>query len=522
MLNGYTADWRESLTKSRCINQCFKLGFLYAGLESGYQCFCGDLEPTENRVSDENCRDKCTGDRSRICGGDWKIAVYETDIPDAPTLGRNIGCFDDEGSTRILGDYKVDLEKTNTPRRCMNICYKLGYKYSGVEYGFECFCSHNPPPNARTKPDSHCNTPCPGDPTETCGGGWLISVYRTGLGEVKNDVCEPSLTTYNGIRACKGKQVFFQDFETPISETTWEYTVKFAQEPDYEFVTYNRDKSTISVYDGTLRIKPAILPDELVRNGHLDLGKNCTGKTGTQECSMHAVHYMIFPPVLSSRISTRKSFSFRYGILQFRAKLPLGDWIVPELCLEPKFSKYGPGYRSGRIRVAMSRGNQQLFCDDNDLSSKVLESGVLVGTDDMNVKQISVKRDKNEDWSTRFHNYTVIWARDKISFLVDGQDEQMLMPEGNILREKLGLKPDQMRIWESGSYMAPFDDDFYISIGVSVGGIRDFPDSCISKPWRNYEPKQVANFWKARRSWYQTWDYRHIALEVDDVIVTAL
>lgn len=41
---------------------------------------------------------------------------------------------------------------------------------------------------------------------------------------------------------------------------------------DYEFVTYNKDKTTISVSGGTLRIKPAILPDELVRNGDLDLG----------------------------------------------------------------------------------------------------------------------------------------------------------------------------------------------------------------------------------------------------------
>lgn len=59
--------------------------------------------------------------------------IWSTDVPEA---GKLIGCFIDEINNRIMKDFKVDLIKTNSPRRCLNICLKLGYLYSGVEYGY--------------------------------------------------------------------------------------------------------------------------------------------------------------------------------------------------------------------------------------------------------------------------------------------------------------------------------------------------------------------------------------------------
>ena len=48
-----------------------------------------------------------------------------------------------------------------------------------------------------------------------------------------------------------------------------------------------------------------------------------------EQCSRQARYGYILPPVLSGRVSTRRSFSFRYGVLEMRAKLPSGDWIYP-------------------------------------------------------------------------------------------------------------------------------------------------------------------------------------------------
>ena len=60
----------------------------------------------------------------------------------------------------------------------------------------------------------------------------------------------------------------------------------------------------------------------------------------------------------------------------------------------------------------------------------------------------------------------VLLFSDGISFLVDGQDEQTLVPDGNILRERLGFNSDDIRIWSPGSYMAPFDDDVNITTNI--------------------------------------------------------
>lgn len=37
----------------------------------------------------------------------------------------------------------------------------------------------------------------------------------------------------------------------------------------------------------------------------------------------------ILPPVLSSRITSKGKFSFKYGKVEIKAKLPKGDWLYP-------------------------------------------------------------------------------------------------------------------------------------------------------------------------------------------------
>lgn len=79
--------------------------------------------------------------------------------------------------------------------------------------------------------------------------------------------------------------------------------------------------------------------------------------------------------------------------------------------MEPKSNKYGPGYRSGRIRVAMSRGNRALICNGTDMGTKHVESGVVVGIDDhLNIKSRTVGWTSRQEWNSKFHNYTLIWT----------------------------------------------------------------------------------------------------------------
>lgn len=64
---------------------------------------------------------------------------------------------------------------------------------------------------------------------------------------------------------------------------------------------------------------------------------------------------------MSARLRSVKSFSFAYGRLEIKAKLPKGDWIWPALWLLPKDQAYGKWPASGEIDLMESRGNAPGF-----------------------------------------------------------------------------------------------------------------------------------------------------------------
>lgn len=56
----------------------------------------------------------------------------------------------------------------------------------------------------------------------------------------------------------------------------------------------------------------------------------CTPYSSSQsECSRKAGGYYILPPIVSANIQTKDNFSFKYGKIEVRAKLPIGNWIFP-------------------------------------------------------------------------------------------------------------------------------------------------------------------------------------------------
>ena len=82
---------------------------------------------------------------------------------------------------------------------------------------------------------------------------------------------------------------------------------------------------------------------------------------------------------------------------------------VSEIWLEPKNEAYGPGYASGKICIAMSRGNNDLTLYGRDIGCKHLQSGVFMGVGD-NIRGRTVTREDSVGWHSSYHNYTVIWT----------------------------------------------------------------------------------------------------------------
>ena len=111
----------------------------------------------------------------------------------------------------------------------------------------------------------------------------------------------------------------------------------------------------------------------------------------------------------SSRMKTQNKFSFTYGRVEVRAKLPSGGGTWPGIwMLGDDITTVGwPG--CGEIDIMEHRGNNQ----------GVTSSAIHMAAGYGNTPFVH-ERDRVSDVSTNFHTYGIDWTKDKIDFTVDG------------------------------------------------------------------------------------------------------
>lgn len=82
IFNGFVTDLNERNAPSTCINHCLRIGFSLAGLQHGYECWCGKaLTVTSLQVSDDECDISCPSHGTRsVCGGNSAMSVYLTGL----------------------------------------------------------------------------------------------------------------------------------------------------------------------------------------------------------------------------------------------------------------------------------------------------------------------------------------------------------------------------------------------------------------------------------------------------------
>ena len=56
-----------------------------------------------------------------------------------------------------------------TIEMCTKQCYIKNYKYAGLQYGYQCFCSNDEVRRYSIKPETDCKAICYGDSNEICG-----------------------------------------------------------------------------------------------------------------------------------------------------------------------------------------------------------------------------------------------------------------------------------------------------------------------------------------------------------------
>ncbi|XP_034942561.1 beta-1,3-glucan-binding protein-like [Chelonus insularis] len=339
--------------------------------------------------------------------------------------------------------------------------------------------------------------------------------------------CRKSITTVNNTKIkCKNELIFEENFERIdndeyfvsrdsyhyLNTSLWKKEIKIPLDPDYEFCIYHTLGKVLKVENGVLKIIPTLFENSYGINttfhGELRLTE-CTG-IYAGECSRKAMGFSILHPVISTRLMTKDSFSFCYGKIEIRAKFPEGDWLYPEMWLQPKYTTHDSGYLSGRVILGMARGNDHLKNSTNssqEFGAKRLEFGLRTGPYNNITEEIVTKINDHNSWTRDYHIYTTTWTDKGFKFEVDG--------------EVVGRLRQQLKNSDNENWMSPYDLEFYLKLGVGVGGVRVFPDKTKSgyyqKPWKNVGAKAMYHFWEAKDQWLPNWQRngQKTAFEID-------
>ena len=83
---------------------------------------------------------------------------------------------------RQLPHYAGD-SRSMTPEKCNDMCDKKSFQYFGVQYHSECWCGADEPSFYKLKPLAECDSPCSGDSSRTCGGGYRNNAWKVCKGD---------------------------------------------------------------------------------------------------------------------------------------------------------------------------------------------------------------------------------------------------------------------------------------------------------------------------------------------------
>jgi len=345
------------------------------------------------------------------------------------------------------------------------------------------------------------------------------------LQSLKADCTTASETTAGGTyvqqkKLCSGDLIFEETFDN-FDLAKWEHEITLAGGGNWEFEYYNNNRTNSYTQDGNLHIRPTFLSDDtgedFLYSGDLDVNGGapadaCTNP-GFYGCKRQGTAANALNPIKSARIRSLESFSFKYGTLVVRAKLPAGDWLWPAIWLLPRYNFYGTWPSSGEIDLMESRGNKN-FVNPSKVnigtqqSSSTLHWGPTVNTNQWS--RTHFEKNNASGYDTAFHEYKMVWSPTGFQFFIDNNSMGTITPPtGGFWQLGEFDKSTYSNPWRAATKMAPFDQQFYILINLAVGGTNFFGDDVTNtggKPWKNNSPTASTDFWKGRSQWQPTWN----------------
>ncbi|KAJ9103160.1 hypothetical protein QFC21_002582 [Naganishia friedmannii] len=195
-MNSYTYS-STTMTPAVCQQACAGFKYGLAGLENGQKCFCGNTMPTSARAPSAYCNIKCGGNSTENCGGGFNMDMFNASIASAGVAPAGTpsgwkGCYTDSGTAKVMNDYSFSHPQM-TNDMCRTGCASLNYTLAGNELGTWCYCG-NALSTTSLLPSSSCDTLCPGNNQQHCGGNYKMTLFDV------SDVVVPR--TPPGWKAC--------------------------------------------------------------------------------------------------------------------------------------------------------------------------------------------------------------------------------------------------------------------------------------------------------------------------------
>lgn len=180
----------------------------------------------------------------------------------------------------------------------------------------------------------------------------------------------------------------------------------------------------------------------------------------------------------SGRINTKDKFEFRYGRVEFSARLPSGQGMWPALwMLHADETVYGPWPAGGEIDV-MEAFNPGV------MGNTATQSTTHYGLPGEPFNGTSSQNDNQVPLDAAFHEYAVEWERDQLRFFVDGEHFQTQTSDewyAYFPADEEGFF-DPLGAYKVGPRDAPFDQFFYLIMNLAVGGNPVGPPEGTSFP----------------------------------------
>jgi len=325
--------------------------------------------------------------------------------------------------------------------------------------------------------------------------------------------------------------VFSDEFDE-LDFSRWQHEITAGGGGNWEFQWYTNNRSNSFIENGVLFIKPTLTVDtigeeNLLGNDYrLDLwgaqpGDQCTGNAFYGCVRIARAGGNIINPIQSARLRTAQSFSFRYGHLQIRAKLPKGDWLWPAIWLLPRYNAYGYWPASGEIDIMESRGNDVHYgMGGLDQFGSTLHVGPYWAENAWPKNHGEYKLKGGGTFHDEFHIFGMVWTKDELYTYVDtdipAQRVMHIKFDDSFWKKGGWDKSTYNNPWKGQPYAAPFDQEFFLILNVAVGGISPyFPDGLAGKPWTNSDSHAINSFWRGRNQWLPTWKGNDVAMQVD-------